>query len=78
MEKKRRNRAKQTTSLNYRLHQLIKSARRRAENLPVDSMERAYLLKKAGQAEQAVRMADFLSAPRTSDRKEHVGPRPVG
>ncbi|RZN11598.1 hypothetical protein [Bradyrhizobium sp. Leo121] len=58
--KRKRNRAKQTTSLQARLVASARQARTQARDLPPGA-ERQKLLRQARQAEQAADMNEFLS-----------------
>ena len=62
MEKKRRNRGRQTTSLTFRLTQLADGARARAAALP-PGLEREGLLRKAREADQALEMEHLVTTP---------------
>jgi hypothetical protein len=57
--KRKRNRAKQTTTLHERLIGLAQFARERAKNLPSDKREK--LLRQARQAERAAELNEALS-----------------
>ena len=59
---KRRRRFKQTTSLHERLIAFAHEAREKASGLPAGH-ERQDLLKKAGQADTAVRLEEWISSP---------------
>jgi hypothetical protein len=58
----RRNRRKQTTSFAERLQKAAREAREAAGQLPEGS-QRDVLLKKAGQAETAWRINEWLTSP---------------
>jgi hypothetical protein len=58
--KRKRNRAKQTTSLQARLVSLAQYARERARTMPPGD-EREKLLRQAAQAEQAAELNEALS-----------------
>jgi len=62
VEKKRRNRVKQTTSLTFRLAQLAEAARSRAAALPAGA-ERQRLLKKAREADRAIEIEHLVTTP---------------
>ena len=59
---KRRRRVKQTTSLHERLIAFAHEAREKASSLPAGH-EKQDLLKKAGQADTAVRLEEWISSP---------------
>ena len=61
MEKKR-NRAKQATSLTFRLGQLAEAARARASILP-PGPERERMLRKAREAESAIAIEQLVTTP---------------
>jgi hypothetical protein len=58
----KRNRRKQTTSFDERLKRAAHEAREAAQYLP-PGPQREMLLKKAGQAETAQRINEWLAAP---------------
>ncbi|MHC2334403.1 hypothetical protein [Bradyrhizobium sp. USDA 4454] len=62
MEKKRRNRVKQTTSLTFRLLKLAETARIRASSLPPGA-ERERMLSKSLEARRALEIEKFLATP---------------
>ena len=59
---KKRNRRKQTVPFDERLQRIANEARQAAQRLP-QGPQRDLLLKKAGQAETAVRINGWLTAP---------------
>ncbi|MBR0871389.1 hypothetical protein JQ633_13560 [Bradyrhizobium tropiciagri] len=62
MDKKRRNRVKQNTSLAFRLRQLADAASEKANALPL-GRERERLLKKVREAQRALEVEAFLKTP---------------
>jgi hypothetical protein len=59
----KRNRRKQTVPFDERLQRVAVEARQAAQRLP-QGPQRDMLLKKAGQAETAVRISGWLASPR--------------
>ncbi|PAY06782.1 hypothetical protein CK489_28445 [Bradyrhizobium sp. UFLA03-84] len=62
MEKKRRNRVRQTTSLSFMLSQLAQSARARAAAVS-PGLDRESLLRKAHEADRAMEMEHLVTTP---------------
>ena len=63
-----RNRRKNTVPFDERLHQAASDARQAAEHLP-QGEQRDALLKKARQAEMAVRLNQWLTSPGETSRR---------
>ena len=68
-EKRKRNRRRHAISFDERLHQAAREAREAAEELP-RGPQRDILLRKAGQAETAVRINAWLTSPGLQSPKQ--------